>query len=118
MTDDEVKDAAKDGAGLLLSTGLLGAALARASQGIDKCVVCEDCSVHTPAFTMKIDGWRNCGFAGIVFHADLAPDRPAWPGCRGFKLRPGAKGPDKRYAEKVTAETEELHEKMKRVEKP
>ncbi|MBN1774502.1 MAG: hypothetical protein JXB32_24795 [Deltaproteobacteria bacterium] len=53
-------------------------------------VFCEDCDEYT-----ENDGTETCGLTG----QPTWKHGPLWPACRGFKLRPGAKGPEVRWSE-------------------
>jgi hypothetical protein len=76
--------------------------------------VCADCSQHEPTRTLLGTGFVNCRYANAVFHKDDLGKDPPWPGCRGFKLLPGAPGPMKRYAQAVRDRTNAALQKEKK----
>jgi hypothetical protein len=108
----------------LLGVGLLGGAMGRADIGCAKHTVCADCASWVCA-----DKQRDYGLCGsaLVSHATdpstkswgptmMSANGPLWPGCRGFKHRPGTTGPQKRWAAAVRAELEAAQAAAKKID--
>lgn len=105
MSDNPKNGALGNTIGLLtmLASGpLLGGKLGEAEH-----TVCADCSRHEPARTLG-PGYVNCTHANLVWRVEELENEPPWAGCRGFKLRDGAPGPLKRYAQAVRARTDAM----------
>lgn len=115
MSDDKnIHDAAKGSGGFLAM--LVGGPIVMARLGEWTHIFCEDCEC-----------WVNCDEYGLCnsllaqsfplpstvreIDGSWGPmrtrnDGPLWPGCRGFKHRPGTPGPSQRYHEAVKARIE------------
>lgn len=79
---------------------LAGAPILAARMGEEQHTVCADCTQHGPARTLG-PGYVNCAYANLVWRVEDLEREPPWAGCRGFKLREGAPGPQKRYTDSM-----------------
>lgn len=84
---------------MLASGPILGGKMGEAEH-----TFCEDCERFDSPGPDPGPGCVRIGRCACDDHVYEATG-PLWPGCRGFKLRPGALGPMKRYAKAVRDKT-------------
>ena len=81
---------------------LAGAPILMSRMGEEQHTVCADCDEWRPdhgGLCASTRANHNTSADGSWGPLATSFDGPLWPGCRGFKLRPGAPGPAKRYTD-------------------